>query len=204
MVFRSIVSLLSLLALTLLTVSPVLAQDDGQDTISGDGNDNQQDDQDCPAPEVVNTTTGSGDEQSPVFDTTGGSFRVTITVDPTSLDPSLAGVTVFVRTEDDEPVTRIAKEGGGTEASIVNAGPGSFFLDILAANANYEITVEDCTGDTGNDGGGDGDDNNDGVIDDTVPDKPLPNTGGFPLIVAGGALLISVAGMVAAWRSKEQ
>lgn len=192
-------------------ISPALAQDNGsEDMVSGDQSNNQQDDQDCPVPEEVNTTTGSGDEQSPVFDITGGSFRVTIDVDaePDLDDPSLAGVTVRVRTENNDPVTTIAAEGDGTETSIVNAGKDSFFLDILAANANYEITVEDCTGDTGDDGandnGNDEDTDNDGVIDDTVPDKDLPNTGGLSLIVSGGIFLFSALGILAAWRSRER
>ena len=203
--------------------------ENSDDVVSGDqsnspGDDQQEDDQDCPVPEEVNTTIGSGDEQSPVFDVTGGSFRVTIDVEPTSQDASLAGVTVFVRTESDEPVTRIAAEGGGAETSIVNAGEDSFFLDILAANANYEITVEDCTGDTGNDGGsgnddtgGDTDDDasndtNDSndddasndVIDDTIPDKDLPNTGGSFALAAGGAVFLSLYGALVAWRLKSR
>lgn len=164
-----------------------------------------QNDQDCPIPEEVNTTTGSGDEQSPVFDITGESFRVTIDVDPTSQDPSLAGVTVFVRTENDEPVTRIAKEGGGTETSIVNAGEDRFFLDILAANANYEIIVEDCTGDDEEDNGGtdeDEDTDDDGIVDGTIPKKPLPKTGGSPALFAGGAALLVLYGALVAWRLK--
>lgn len=196
-----------LLFYTAFISAPAFAQDDDPNpVVSGDGNNNQEDDQECPVPEEVNTTTGSGDEQSSVFDITGQSFRVTIDVAPTSEDPDLAGVTVFVNTEDDDSVTRIAKEGEGTEASIVNAGEDSFFLDILAANADYEITVEDCTGDTGD--GGDNDDSNDNnngnddVIDGTIPDKDLPDTGGFSVLVAGGMSLLLLSGSLVAWRLK--
>ena len=121
-----------------------------------------------------------------------------------------------MNTENGDPVTTISKEGGGTETSIVNAGEDSFFLEILAANANYEITVEDCTGDTGNDGGNgnnngdtggndnndDGDTDDDGVIDDTIPDKDLPDTGGSTALLVGGSVLLLLYGGLVAWRLK--
>ena len=48
----------------------------------------------------------------------------------------------------------------------------------------------------------DGDQNGDGVIDGTVPDKDLPNTGGSLLIAAGGAAILLVYGGLVAWRLK--
>ena len=171
-------------------------------------------DSDCPGAKVVNTTNGSGNKQSPVFSITGDSFRVTTALEATS-DPELLFFSVDVNKEGGENVTTIDRESPGTDSSIVNAGPGRFFLDILAANVDYTVTVEDCTGSAGgqgdtpaddqyndggggsNDGGGDmsnddggGDvDNPNDVIDDTTSKKPLPNTGGVPLLgLAVGAL----------------
>jgi hypothetical protein len=101
-------------------------------------------DAECPGAKVVNTTTGTGDKQSPPFNITGGRFRVTVTVVAISSDPDLAGVSVYVvNDENNDTVTRIAKEGPGTESSVVNAGPGRFYLDLITANADYAITVED-------------------------------------------------------------
>ncbi len=159
-------------------------------------------DDECPGAEVVNTTTGTGDEQSPVFAIEGDSFRITTTVEPTSQDPGLASVSVGVVAEGGEDVTLFDKEGGGTESSIVNAGPGNFFLDILAANANYAVVVEDCVGDS-QDGGGGGQ-NDDGIPDDvireTIPDEPLPNTGGFSWLLY--ASVVALYACTVAWRMK--
>jgi len=79
------------------------------------------------------------------------------------------------------------------------AGPGTFSLEIRADEASYTITVEDCAGapaDPGDEpGGAPGDANNpDDVIDDTIPKKPvLANTGGFPLLLGAGLLLVCAA-----------
>jgi hypothetical protein len=43
-------------------------------------------------------------------------------------------------------VTDISRESPGTESSVVNVGPDNFFLDVLAANIDYTITVENCGG----------------------------------------------------------
>jgi hypothetical protein len=83
---------------------------------------------------------------------------------------------------------------------MVNADPGNFFLDILAANTDYTITVEDCVGSPSSGGtppGGSGGpnpgpvNNSEGVMPDTTSGQPLPNTGGVPLLgFAAGALAL--------------
>jgi Domain of unknown function (DUF1996) len=111
----------------------------------------------CPGAEVVNTTTGTGNMQSPPFGIEGDRFQITITVVPTSRDPSLADVTAFiVNAENNQDVTSINKEGSGTETSIVNAGPGRFYLDLKTANADYAVVVEDCVGSDNGSGDGSG------------------------------------------------
>jgi hypothetical protein len=93
-------------------------------------------------------------------------------------------------------VTSIDRESTGTDSSIVNAGPGRFFLDILAANTDYTITVENCAAPaTGAGPGGPSDqgpvNSSNGVIPDTTSGGPLPNTGGVPLLgFAAGALVL--------------
>lgn len=162
-------------------------------------------DDECPGAEVVNTTTGTGSKQSPVFAIEGNSFRITTTVEPVSQDPSLAGVSAVVNTEDDDLVTIFSKEGAGTESSVVNEGPGRFFLGFNAANANYAVVVEDCVGAADNGGdGNDGDDGDadDGVIDDTIPDKDLPDTGGSTALMVGGSAILLLYGGLVAWRLK--
>lgn len=95
-------------------------------------------------------------------------------------------------------VTTISRESPGTDSSIVKAGPGGFFLDILAANTNYLVTVEDCPG--ANPGGTEGSpkrrpgpvDRPEGVIERT-PVESVPFTGGPPYLAVGAVVLLGVA-----------
>lgn len=155
----------------------------------------------CPEATVVQTATGTGNKQTEPFNITGDRFRLTVTVEPTSSDPSLSGVTVnVVDAEMREGVTSFSKEGAGTESSVINEGPGRFFLDTNTANANYAVTVEDCNSDGGSGGGSGSGNGNSGdqysqgqdveitnIIN--IPSKGLPKTGGPPLL----AILFSVA-----------
>ena len=105
-------------------------------------------------------------------------FRLTVTNNPTSSDPSLSGVTVYVvDAGTGQNVANFAKEGAGQESSVVNKGPGSFYLDTNTANADYTVTVEDCVGSPSSGGtppGGSGGsnpspvNNSNGVIPDTT------------------------------------
>jgi hypothetical protein len=155
-------------------------------------------DSECPGARVVNTTTGTGDKQSPVFGISGDSFRVTTTL--RSGDPRFLFFSADVNKEGRGFVTSIGRESTGTDSSIVNSGPGRFFLDILAANTEYTITVEDCAGSTTGTGpGGPGNqgpvNNPKGVVPNTTA-KKLPNTGG-PSYLAVGAMLALGAAVVA-------
>jgi hypothetical protein len=179
------------------------AQTDGDDT-GGEvsANQNDQSDGDCPGAEEVEAVTGNGDKQSPVFDISGNSFRITVDSMATSQDPQVAGVTVFVRPEgnNDEIVADFAVEEGKDDSSIINAGPGRFFLEVLAANAEYTITVEDCVGANQDNGNQNNDQNSstpemstsaqnpsnqkaqprrNDVTRSTIPRRRLPPTGGL-------------------------
>jgi hypothetical protein len=158
-------------------------------------------DAECPGAKVVNTTSGNGDKQSPVFAIAGDSFRVTTTL--RSDDPQFIGFDVFVKKEGGQIETSIGRENPGTDSSIVNAGPGGFFLDILAANVDYTVKVEDCTGATGSGGGRQGGtqmggqhrgpvDNPKGVMPGTGI-KKMPKTGGPPYLALGALALLGGA-----------
>ena len=103
-----------------------------------------------------------------------------------------------VNKEGGQYVTSIGRESPGTDSSIVNAGPGRFFLDILAANTNYVVTVEDCPG--AGPRGPDGSpkrpvgpiDRPEGVIRRT-PIREVPFTGGPPYLAVGALVLLGVA-----------
>src|SRR5215208_4527348 len=82
--------------------------------------------------------------QSPVFNISGESFRVTTTLETNS--PRLLVFGVTVNRQGGRFVTSISRESPGTDSSIVNAGPGRFFLEISSLFTKYLVTVEDCAG----------------------------------------------------------
>jgi len=49
---------------------------------------------------------------------------------------------VDVNREGGRFVTSVGPRSSETDSSIVNAGPGAFFLDVPAANTDYVVTVE--------------------------------------------------------------
>ena len=107
-------------------------------------------DNECPGAKVVKTFKGTGDKTSAPFQITGTRFRITIANVATSQDPSLSSVSVYVRKTNDDPVENFSKEGPGEDSSIVNAGPGEFFIRTITANAKYTVVIEDCVGTQGN------------------------------------------------------
>ncbi len=175
-------------------------EDDQPEATTASGDDS------CPTPEVVETVSGTGNQQSAPFDIEGERFLITSEVVSTA-GPNSFLFSIFVEDTNDElNLTLVDQEQEGTQSSFVNEGPGSFFLDITAIDAEYEITVEDCTG-TDNDDGTDNDndtdntddaDADDDVIQTTIPDKSLPNTGGLPLAgaVLAGFSLVSAGFLV--------
>ena len=117
-------------------------------------------------------------------------------------------MSVWVDKANGDSVTTFSQEGPGTDSSIVNAGPGDFFIETNPANASYAIVVEDCVDTQGNPPvvttgatsgvnttgaatTGDSTSTRDSVIRDTIPrDRdPLPNTGGLSILVPAAALL---------------
>lgn len=142
----------------------------------------------CPGARVVNTTRGNGDKQSPVFNISGESFRVTTTVNTNS--PQSFAFGAIVKREGGGVVTTVSRESPGTDSSIVNAGPGSFFLDILTVYTNYAVTVEDCGGAPPREPRGPRGpiENPGGVVPGTEVIR-MPRTGGPPIILGALALL---------------
>lgn len=163
----------------------------------------------CPGAQVVDTFSGSGNQTTPVFETTGESFRVSFDSTPTA-EPELASLSIFVNGSQEDLLNTISDEGGGSGQSFVNAGPGSYSLDILSANLEYEVTVEDCTG--GSPGGGEppvGPEPPEKVAgpgamqyeDEDTNFQQTPPTGGPPLSVVVAVLLwFGVGGILVARR----
>jgi hypothetical protein len=155
-------------------------------------------DAECPGAQVVETTTGTGPKQSPPFRITGERFRITIANDATSQDPTLSVVSVWVNKANGDSVTTFSQEGPGTDSSIINAGPGAFFIETNPANASYTIVVEDCvdTQGGGPPGGSSGsnEDRREEVVPGSFRPRTLPFTGGSAILApAAGLLLISGA-----------
>jgi hypothetical protein len=105
---------------------------------------------------------------------------------------------VIINREGGGLVTTISRESPGTDSSIVNAGPGAFFLDISAVYTNYSVTVEDCIGATPRGPEGPPEqprgpvDRPGGVIDGTEVIR-VPPTGGPPFLAVGAVALLGVA-----------
>jgi hypothetical protein len=137
---------------------------------------------------VVNRTSGTGEKQSPVFNVRGDSFRVTTNVRTNT--PQTFAFGVGVEREGGGTVTTITRESPGTDSSIVNAGPGNFFLDVITVYTDYAVTVEDCGGappiePDGPQGRIDGPE---GVVPRTRAPR-IPRTGGPPIVLGALALL---------------
>lgn len=196
--------LLSLI-ICVAAASPVFAQDStaAQDQYAPGA------DSECPGAKVVNTTTGTGPKQSAPFQITGERFRITIANVATSQDPSLSGVSVFVNEANGDPVADFSQEGPGKDSSIINAGPGNFFIETNPANSSYTVVVEDCVDTKGNPpANSPGDTNNPNeVMDGTVPKGTLADTGGMPLmpgVLASGVVLLGAGLLMRVSLSRER
>lgn len=153
----------------------------------------------CPGAQPVDTFTGTGNQMTPVFQTTGDSFRVSF--DATETDTESGFLSIFVDDADGNPVSTVSQETVGPGESFVNEGPGGYVLDISSFGVDYTISVEDCTG---------------GAAPNDPPEQPqdtdtpkgnvqtaqgpeiqqTPQTGGVALLPVAGAFLLigSVAG----------
>jgi hypothetical protein len=153
----------------------------------------------CPGAVLVDSIGPTdGDFVIGPFPVSGKTFR--LTYETTDADQS--GLPFF----DVTVLDSAGNEVGGqvifeedTVREIVRGGPGRFTIGARAEDLKYKLTAEDCTG--GNPGPPNGGQpvptdpiprdqyrsdvdppNEDEVIDDTISDQPLPNTGGLPLL----------------------
>jgi hypothetical protein len=178
----------------------------------------------CQNPQVVRTVGPTTENTKTPFTTTGNVFRVSYEVafkDPEALNhagidietPS-GGLVKYANLSEDETNSYIVTEGAGSYNLVVQIGPPN--------GATYTVTVEDClssetttpppttsptptpspTPTSSPPPGGSGGpnpgpvDNPNGVIPDTTSGRPLPDTGGVPLLgLAVGALALVGVGL---------
>lgn len=153
----------------------------------------------CPNPQTVQTFQGSTSQLTPFFEITGDTFRIVYETEVTSNGfPELE-----VDVEDREgPIGEgfLAFDGEDGVENIL-AGPGTFRLRLESNRVSYVVTVQDCVAqanNNGNDDTGTNDTgtndtgtNDDDVMKETISKKPLPPTGGAPLLgLAVGALAL--------------
>jgi hypothetical protein len=158
----------------------------------------------CPGAVAVQTLSGNADRRSPAFDVRGEFVRVTNTFEDTGTGVAILS-TYIVDAETGEGVGNFRTFSPEPASKILHIGPGRYYLDVLSETNGYTTVVEDCVGNatggqTGppqsgppasgvqyNDGGAN---NPNKVIPDTTSKKPLPNTGGVPLV---GLAVIALA-----------
>jgi len=98
----------------------------------------------CPSPRLIDEITGSGDQQSPPFETTISSFRISYEI-TTELEEAPFFANVESTDEGLIPGASISQQGSGTGESFVNEPPGRYFLSIIAGGGTeYTIRIEEC------------------------------------------------------------
>jgi hypothetical protein len=169
-------------------------------------------DTECPGAVLIDSAGPTDEDLMTVrpIPITGDSFR--LTYETTNADESgLPFLDVTVLDEAGNEVGGRVIFIEGVQREIVRASPGRFNIRTSADDLEYTLTIEDCLGNEqgppnpppGGSGGpapndqygngGEPPDQN--VIDDTISDKPLPDTGGVPPLglAAFGSIFIFTA-----------
>lgn len=151
----------------------------------------------CANAEEVASVDPTQDNSVTPFETTGRTFRVSYAV--SGLDRF---ETVEIDIEGRFAFDFATVEQNGSDSFIVTEEAGSYELvvNIRPQNsARYTVTVEDCGG-TGDGPAGDQYGDDDGDVDDPddvvggpKDDKPLPKTGGAPVLLGAAALALASA-----------
>lgn len=100
--------------------------------------------QECPSPQLIDTITGNGDQQSPPFDTTTNLFRISYDV---QADRPTAPFLIYVKSSDNPDgasVGNVTAQGSQSGEGFINAEPGRYFLDITSLGTQYTIKIESC------------------------------------------------------------
>ncbi len=98
----------------------------------------------CQSAQVVNTTTGTKDERSPIFQIAGGRSKITVVNKSEPQDRGKSEVGALLKRANGNSVKEVSKEGRGTASTFVNTGSGNFYIQTDATNANYAVIVQVC------------------------------------------------------------
>jgi hypothetical protein len=152
----------------------------------------------CDDPREIATFAGQELRRTAVFEVPTDVMRIRYFIEPTTDFGGFLDVEIFKKGEV-IPVDLVSTElragpSGGSENVLLDES-GTYYLEIDPFDVSYQIAVDACGGDLPpqpggpgnaaddqyNNGGGDVNDPDD-VIPDTTSKKPLPNTGGVPLV----------------------
>ena len=158
----------------------------------------------CDNPRQITTFTGQELRRTAAFEVPTDVMRIRYFIEPTTDFGGFLDVEVF-KEGNNIPVDLVSTElragpSGGSENVLLDES-GTYFLEIDPFDVSYEVAVDACGGDLppqpGGSGNAAGDQYNDGdvnnpdeVIPDTTSKKPLPNTGGVPLV---GSAVVALA-----------
>jgi hypothetical protein len=154
----------------------------------------------CDTPTEITTFTGQERRRTAVFEVPTDVMRIRYFIEPTTDFGGFLDVEIFKK-GNVIPVDLISTElrtgpSGGSENVLLDES-GTYYLEIDPFDVSYQIAVDACGGDLppqpggpGGPGNAAGDQYNNGgdvnnpdkVIPDTTSKKPLPNTGGVPLV----------------------
>lgn len=96
----------------------------------------------CPNPQLIDEIEGTGSQESPPFNTTTSSFRVSY---ETTEDIPDAPFFLRIEGEDTTAVGDASREGSATGETFVNEPPGRYSLNINTTNGTqYTIRIEEC------------------------------------------------------------
>ena len=98
----------------------------------------------CQNAQVVNTTTGTKDKQSPIFQIVGERARITVVNKSEPQESDESRVEASLERASGEPVKKVSEEGKGTASTSVNTGAGNFYVQTDATNANYAVIIQVC------------------------------------------------------------
>ncbi len=102
--------------------------------------------EECPNPRLIDEIDGTGSQQSPPFETSTDSFRISYNVQADIPDaPFFLSAERAGEADGQPPVADISTQAPNSGETFANAPPGRYFLNInTTTGARYTIRVEEC------------------------------------------------------------